>query len=134
MTHRSELVKLRLGIKERNRVSTYFLCDPLAVLPSNEGNTASPWKVLVEVPSNDPDTFLSSVRLASLEALRIRLGDEFYIEAMRQVSGQPPLSVPAEKQYQIREETLIEEHGNWNGLRYRFSDRPSKRGNNDSWA
>ena len=62
---------------------------------------ASPWKVLVEVPSNDPDTFLSAVRLTSLEALRIRLGDEFYMEAMRQVSGQPPRSVPVERQYHI---------------------------------
>lgn len=49
----------------------------------------SPWKVLVEVPSNDPDRFLSTVRLTSLEALRIRLGDGFYMEAMRQVTGRP---------------------------------------------
>lgn len=80
MTYRSGLVKQRLGITQCDRVSTYSLCDPLAVLPSPEGNMASPWKVLVEVPSNDPDTFLSAVRVTSLEALRIRLGDEFYME------------------------------------------------------
>jgi hypothetical protein len=99
-------------------VSTYFLCDPLTVLPSPEGNMASPWKVIVEVPSNGPDTLLSAVRLTSLEALRIRPGDGFYIEAMRQLSGQPPRSVPAERQYRITEETLVDEHGIWNGLRY----------------
>ena len=115
-------------------MSTYFLCDPLAVLRAPEGNMASPWKVLVEVPSNDPETFLSTVKLTSLEALRIRLGDEFYIEAMRQVSGRPPRSVPAERQYDIREETLIDENGVWNGLRYWFTDRLSDRGSNDSWA
>ena len=122
------------GLENAARVSTYFLCDPLAVLPSPEGNMASPWKVLIEVPSNDPDKFLSTVRLASLEALRIRLGDEFYMEAMRQVSGRPPRSVPVEKQRHIGEETLIDEHGTWNGLRYWFSDRPSERGSNDSWS
>ena len=115
-------------------MSTYFLCDPLAVLPSSGGNTASPWKVLVEVPSNDPDTFLSAVRLTSLEALRIRLGDEFYMEAMRQISGQPPRSVPVEIQHHIEKETLVDEHGIWNRLRYWFCDRPSERGSNDSWA
>ena len=115
-------------------MSTYFLCDPLAVLPSPEGNITSPWKILVEVPSNDPDTFLSAVLLTSLEALRIRLGDEFYLEAMRQASGQPPRSVPAERQHHIREETLIDEHGVWNGLRYWFTDRLSERGSKDSWA
>jgi hypothetical protein len=107
-------------------VSTYFLCDPLAILPSPEGNMASPWKVLVEVPSNDPETFLSAVRLTSLEALRIRLGDEFYMEAVHRVSGQPPRSVPAERQYHIREETLVSEPGLWNGLRYWFTDRLSE--------
>jgi hypothetical protein len=115
-------------------VSTYFLCDPLAVLPSPVGDMASPWKVLVEVPSNDPDTFLSSVRLTSLEALRIRLSDGSYMEAMRQVSGQSPHSVPVARQYHIIKETLIDEHGTWNGLRYWFSDRPSERSSNDSWA
>jgi hypothetical protein len=70
------------------------------------------------VPSNDPDTFPSSVRLASLEALRIRLGDGFYLEAMRQVGGQTGRSVPAEKQYHVREETLVDEHRVWNGLRF----------------
>jgi len=95
---------------------------------------ASPWKVLVEVPSDDPATFLSTVRLTSLEALRIRLGDEFYVEAMRQISGQSPRSVPVERQYQIREETLVDEYGIWNGLRYWFSDRRSERGSNDSWS
>jgi hypothetical protein len=122
------------GLENAARVSTYFLCDPLAVLPSPEGNMGSPWKVLVEVPSNDPDRFLSTVRLTSFEALRIRLGDGFYIEAMRQVSGQSPCSVPAEKQYHVGEETLNDEHGVWNGLRYWFSDRLSERGSNDSWA
>jgi hypothetical protein len=114
-------------------VSTYFLCDPMAVLPSPEGNMVSPWN-LVEVPSNDPEIFLSAVRLTPLEALRIRLGDGFYTEAMRQVSGQPPRSLPAERQYHIREETLVDEHGTRNGLRYWFSDRPSERDSNDSWA
>jgi hypothetical protein len=88
-------------------VNPYFLCDPLTVLPSPEGNMESPWKVLVEVPSNDPDTFLTTAKLTSLEALRVRLGDRFYIEAMRQVSGEPPRSVPAESQYRVREETLV---------------------------
>jgi hypothetical protein len=37
------------------------------------------------------------------------------MEAMRQVSGQPPRSVPVERQYHIGEETLIDEHGTWNG-------------------
>jgi hypothetical protein len=115
-------------------VSTYFFCDPLAVLPSPEGNMVSPWKVLVEVPSNDPDIFLSAVRLTSLEALRIRLGDEFYMEAMRQISEQFGRSVPTERQYEIREETLLDQHGVWNGLRYWFTDRVSERASNDSWA
>jgi hypothetical protein len=70
----------------------------------------SPWQVLVEVPSNDPDRFLSTVPLISLEALRVRLGDEFYIEAMPQLSGQPARSVPVERQYHIEKETLIDEH------------------------
>jgi len=112
----------------------HFLCDPLTVLPSPEGNMAAPWKVLVEMPSNDPDTFLSSVGLASLEALRIRLGDGFYMKAMRRVSGQPPRSVPAERQYHLRAETLVDEHGVWNGFRYGFTDRLSERGTNDSWV
>jgi hypothetical protein len=89
---------------------------------------------LVEVPTNDADTSPSSVQLASLEALRIRLGDEFYMEAMRQVSGQPARSVPIERQYRIGEETLTDEHGAWNRLRYWFTDRPSERGSNDSWS
>ena len=95
---------------------------------------ASPWKVLVEVPSNDPDTFLSTVRLTSLEALRIRLGDGFYMEAMRQASGQAPRSLPVERKYHIREETLVEEHEIWSGLRYWFTDRLSERGADDSWG
>jgi hypothetical protein len=115
-------------------VSTYFLCDPLAILPSPEGGLESPWKVLVEAPSNDPDTFLTAVRLTSLEALRIRLGDGFYMEAMCQVSSQPPRAVPIERQNHIREETLVGEPGVWNGLRYWFTDRLSERGSNDSWA
>ena len=96
----------------------------------------STWKVLVEVPSSDPDAFtvLSIVRLTSLEALRTRLGDGSYMEAMRQISGQPPRSVPAERQYHIEKQTLIEEHGVWNGLRYWFTDRVLERGSNDSWA
>jgi hypothetical protein len=94
----------------------------------------APWKVLVEVPSNDPDTLMSAVRLTSLEALRIRLGDGVYLEAMRQISGQPPRSVPAERQYHIREQAVAHEDGIWNGLRYWFTDRFSERGSNDSWA
>jgi hypothetical protein len=31
--------------------------------------------VLIEAPSNDPDTFLTAVRLTFLKALRVRLGD-----------------------------------------------------------
>ncbi|MBV8097804.1 MAG: hypothetical protein JOZ31_01470 [Verrucomicrobia bacterium] len=113
-------------------MSTYFLCDPMAVLSSPEGNLSSPWKVLVKVPSNDPNPFLSAVRLTSLEALRVRLGDQFYMEAMRQISGRPPRSVPAERRYHIAEETLVEEQGVWNGLQYWFTDRLSGRDSNDS--
>jgi len=115
-------------------VSSYFLCDPLTVVPSPEGNLESPWKALVEVPSNDPETILSTAKLASLEALRTRLGDDFYMEAMRQVTGQPPRSVPTEGQYHIRQETLVDEHGVGNGLSYWFTDRLSDRGSNDSWS
>ena len=81
----------------------------------------------------DPDIFLSTVRLTSLEALRIRLGDGFYMEAKRHLCEQPARSVPVERQYHIREEALVDQHGIWNGLRYWFTDRPSKRGSNDSW-
>jgi hypothetical protein len=46
----------------------------------------TPWKVLVEAPSNDPDTFLSTIRLNSLDALRIRLGDVLSVEARHRQS------------------------------------------------
>jgi hypothetical protein len=69
--------------RECGHVSAYLLCDPLPILPSPEGNMESPWKVLIEVPSHDPDTFLSAARLTSLEAVRVRLGDGFYAGAMR---------------------------------------------------
>jgi len=61
----------------------------------------SPWKVLIEVPSNDPDTFLTAAKLTSLEALRVRLGDGFYAEAMRQLTEQPPRSVPTDRQHDV---------------------------------
>jgi hypothetical protein len=123
-----------LGLENAVQVSTYFLCDPLAVLPSPEGNMESPWRVLVEVPSNDPDISLSTIRLTSLEALRVRLGDEFYMEAMRQISAQPAHSVPVKRQNHITEDTLVEENGVWNGLRYWFTDRFSERGSHESWS
>jgi hypothetical protein len=115
-------------------VSTYFLCDPLAVLPSPEGNVESPWKVLIEVASNDPNTFLTAVRLTSLEALRVRLGDGFYVETMRKLTEQPPRSVPTDRQHHVRGDSLGDEHGVWNGLRYWFTDRLSERGADDSWG
>lgn len=115
-------------------MSTYFLCDSLAVLPSPEGDLASLWKVLVEVPSNDPDTFLSAVRLASLEALRVRVGDGLYMAAMRNLTEQSGHSVPTERQHGVRGNLFGDEHGVWNGLRYWFSDRLSERGANDSWG
>jgi hypothetical protein len=94
----------------------------------------SPWKVLIEVPSNDPDTFLTAARLTSLEALRVRLGDAFYAEAMRKLTEQPPRSVPTDRQHDVTGESLGDEPGVWNGLRYRFTDRLSERGADDSWG
>ena len=91
----------------------------------------SPWKVLIEVPSNDPDTFLTAVKLTSLEALRVRLGDGFYAEAMRQLTEQPPRSVPTGRQHDVRGESLGDDYGVWNGLRYWFTDRLSERGADD---
>ena len=60
--------------------------------------------------------------------LRIRLGDGFYMEAMRQLSGQPSRPVPAERQYHITKEKLLDEHGVWNDFRYWLTDRLSERG------
>jgi hypothetical protein len=134
MTHSSELVKDLPGIRECSPSEHPFLCDPLTVLPSVDGDVESPRKVLIEIPSNDPDTFFTAVRLTSLEAAQIRLGDAFYMEAMLQISGPLPRSVPVERQYHIGEENLVDQHGTWNGLRYWFNDRFSERGSNDSWA
>jgi hypothetical protein len=111
-------------------VSAYLLCDPLAILPFPEGNIESPWKVLIEVPSNDPDTFLSAARLTSLEAVRVRLGDGFYAGAMRNLT-QP---VHTERLHYDRGDLLGDEHGAWNGLRYWFTDRLAERGADDSWG
>jgi hypothetical protein len=75
-------------------------------------------EALIEEPSKDPGTFWTAVRLTSLEALRLRLGDGFYAEAMRKLTEQPPRSVPTDRQHRIRVESLGNEHGVWNGLRY----------------
>jgi hypothetical protein len=108
-------------------VSTYYLRDPLVILPSPKGNMASSWKLPIEVPLNDPDIFLPAVRLTSLEALRVRLGGLPSIEAMRQISKRWARSVPAERLYHIREQTLLDEHGIYGGFRYWFTDRVSER-------
>ena len=104
---------------------TYYLCDPLVILPSPEGNMTSSWKLLVEVSSNDPDLFLPAVRLTTLEALRVRLGDVLSLEAMRQISKRWARLVPAERLYHIREQALVDEHGICGGFRYWFTDRLS---------
>jgi hypothetical protein len=94
----------------------------------------SSWKLLVEVSLNDPDLFLPAVRLTSLEALRVRLGDVLSIEAMHQISKRWARLVPTERLYNIREQTLVDEHGICGGFRYWFTDRLSERGINDSWV
>jgi hypothetical protein len=115
-------------------VSTYYLCDPLVILPSPDGNMTSSWKLLVEVSSNDPDICLPAVRLSTLEALRLRLGDVLSMEAMRQISKRSARLVPAERLHDIREQTLVDEHGICGGFRYWFTDRLSGRSGNDSWV
>lgn len=122
-----------LWIRQCWRVSTYFLCDPLAVLPSPEGELPSPWQVLIEIPSDQPDRFMSALQLVSLEALRQRLRDECRLEARRLLMGQPPHLVPIEEQDNIREDELGEDHGAWNTFRYWFTDRLKRDAGNDSW-
>jgi len=80
---------------------------------------ASPWKILVKVPPNHPDTFLSTVRLTSLEALRSRLGDEFYMEALRQISEQPSRSDQLPKTFHLQCSFLIQ---HFQRHRHSFSD------------
>lgn len=104
------------------QLSTYFLCDPLVVLPS-PSEVESPWKVLIEVSSDEPDRFLPAVRLASVEALGQRLGNECYSEAMRQIMGEPPRVIPAERQDNLEKMPDQKEHGTWNDLRFWFTDR-----------
>lgn len=77
----------------------------------------------MEVPSNETDRFLPAVRLASIEALGQRLGDEFYAEAMRQITSRPQRLVPIERQEQIEVSRLPEAHGIYNTLRYWFTDQ-----------
>jgi hypothetical protein len=120
-------------VRQYRGVSTYFLCDPLAVLPSPEGQVPSPWQVLIEIPSDQPDRFMSTLQLVSLEALRQRLGDGFYLEARRLVLGQPPRLAPIERQDNIREEELGQEQGAWNTFRYWFTDRLKRDAGNDPW-
>jgi hypothetical protein len=77
---------------------------------------------------------LTAVRLTSLEALRVRLGDGPYVEAMRIPTEQPQSSVPTDRQHLVMEYSLGGEDGVWNGLRYWFTDRVSERGADDSWG
>jgi hypothetical protein len=128
---RPHLSRLLREVRKCHRVSTYFLCNPLAVVPSPEGNVESPWKVLIEVPSNDPDKFLAAARLASLEALKSRLGGGIYVQAMSEIAGPPARPVLVERQDHIREEHLGDEHGIWNTLRYWFTDRLLERGGDE---
>jgi hypothetical protein len=77
---------------------------------------------LVEVPSDQPDQFLPAVRLASLEALRARLGNGLYEEALRQLNIIPPRLLPVERQGDIEQEAVGQENGTWNDLRYWFTE------------
>jgi hypothetical protein len=69
----------------------------------------SPWRVLIEIPSDQPDRFRPTPQVVSLEALQQRLGDECCFYARRLVSRQPPRSVPIERQDNIPEEVLGQE-------------------------
>lgn len=64
----------------------------------------------------------------------MRLGDGFYVEALRKLTEQPLRLVPTDRQHHVWGDSSGDEHGVWNGLRYRFTDRVSERGADDSWG
>jgi len=88
-------------------MNSYFLCDPMALIPSVETSAKSPFLVLVEVPSqNPPDSFLPQIRLSALMALRHRFGDGYYQDAVRQINEQPGRLMRTEERTDIKVETL----------------------------
>jgi len=58
-------------------MSTYFLCDPISILPDPGNRPESALKLLVEIPDRG-DTSLDNVRLTTLEAIKFKYGPDFF--------------------------------------------------------
>jgi hypothetical protein len=61
-------------------MSTYFLCDPLSVLPDASGESAL--KILIQIPEFR-DTSIENVRFAVLEAVLFKFKRDFFAPCSR---------------------------------------------------
>ena len=83
-----------------NEMNTYFLCDPLSMLPP-AGPSAL--KILVEIP-NYSEVMKSNLTLTVLEAVRFKFSFDTYEECIKAMQNLPHPQFSIEQRSDVKED------------------------------